>query len=68
MDLKALLTKLDKINEHQILMESATIVEEILSAELELLKESYIALMERVRGKELEALRKVNDEEQRKTH
>ena len=67
MDLKALLNKLDKLNEHQILMESATIVEEVLSAELELLKESYIALMERVRGRELEALRKVNDEEQRRT-
>jgi len=61
MDLKVLLAKLDKIDQRQILTESATIVEEVLSAELELLKESYIALMERVRGKELEALRNIKD-------
>lgn len=67
MDLKALLNKLDKLDQRQVLLESSAVMEEVLSAELELLKESYIALMERVRGRELEELRKVKDENERKT-
>jgi len=67
MDLRTLLNKLDKLESHQVLMESNTIREEILSTELQLLKESYSALMERVHKKELDALRDVNDEELRKS-
>lgn len=67
MDLRTLLNKLEKLDSHQVLMESNTIREEILSTELQLLKESYSALMERVHKKELDALRDVNDEELRKS-
>lgn len=66
MDLKILLAKLDKLDNHQVLMESANIREEILSTELQLLKESYTALMERVHKKELDALKNVDSEGERK--
>lgn len=66
MDFRSLISKLDTLEQRQLLTESVVMAEEVLSIELELLKESYIALMERVRGKELEALRAISDEEQRK--
>ena len=61
MDLKALLNKLDTIDQRQVLLESATMIDEVLTADLQLLKESYIALMERVRRKELEAIANIQD-------
>jgi len=67
MDLRTLLNKLDKLDSHQVLMESNTIREEILSAELQLLKEAYSALMERALKRELDALRNVKDVELRKS-
>jgi len=61
MDLKALLNKLDTIDQRQVLLESAIVIEEVLDYDLQLLKESYIALMERVRRKELEAIATIQD-------
>jgi len=66
MDLKILLAKLDKLDNRQVLMESSNIREEILSTELQLLKESYSALMERVHKRELDALKDVNSQDQRR--
>jgi hypothetical protein len=66
MDLKILLAKLDKLDNRQVLMENSNIREEILSTELQLLKESYSALMERVHKRELDALKAINSQDQRR--
>jgi hypothetical protein len=66
MDLKALLTKLDNIDNKQVLLESTSAVDKILTEELQLLKESYIELMERLHYKEIMATRSIKDTEERK--
>jgi hypothetical protein len=66
MDLKALLTKLDTIDNKQVLLESTSAVDKILTEELQLLKESYVELMERLHYKEIMATRSIKDTEERK--
>ena len=66
MDLKALLTKLDNIDNKQVLLESTSAVDKILTEELKLLKESYIELMERLHYKEIMDTRSIKDTEERK--
>jgi hypothetical protein len=66
MDLKALLTKLDTIDNKQVLLESTSAVDKILTEELQLLKEAYVELMERLHYKEIMATRSIKDTEERK--
>ena len=67
MDFKDLLNKLDKLDQRQLLQESATnLVDQALSEDLQVLKEAYVKLMERLHYKEIMATARILDDEERK--
>lgn len=65
MDFRSLIGKLEKIEQRQLLQESTNVADQILSEELQILKESYINLMERLNYKVLQKAEKIDDEAER---
>lgn len=67
MDFRSLIGKLEKIEQRQLLQESTSAADQVLTKELEILKEAYMAVMERLTYKINQAAEKISDEEARKT-
>ena len=66
MDFRSLIGKLEQIEQKQLLQESALVADQVLSSDLEILKEAYINLMERLNYKINRAAAKIDNEEERK--
>ena len=66
MDFRSLIDKLEKIDQQQLLKESVNTADQILSEDLEILKEAYIALMERLNYKVMDQAAKISDEIERR--
>lgn len=66
MDFKNLLSKLDNINQKQLLTESSSVVEQALGEDLQVLKEAYMAVMERLHYKDIRALNDIQDDDERR--
>lgn len=66
MDFRSLIGKLEQIEQKQLLQESASVADQVLSSDLEILKEAYINLMERLNYKINRAAAKIDNEEERK--
>lgn len=67
MDFRNLIGKLEKIEQRQLLQESTSAADKVLTTELEILKEAYMAVMERLTYKINQAAAQISDEEARKT-
>lgn len=66
MDFRSLIGKLEKIEQRQLLQESTSAADQVLTKELEILKEAYMAVMERLTYKINQAAGQISDEEARK--
>ena len=66
MDFRSLIDKLEKINQQQLLQESTHTADQFLSEDLEILKEAYIALMEKLNYKVMRQAAGISDEIERR--